>query len=341
VPALLICNGLGDELFFDEQGWLATMPLPARIPDIVAALDTLVDRSHRPPAAQAASAIADAAAVIGATPVADAGADADAAPTNESDVATIAPQPEPRDAGPASPWGIRTIDVVLPTVQVDSDERIPDERIDIVLPVSAAVRLPDSPAEIALSRMLIDARTPMRRGPTMTSDPLTYDRRAVDFARALVALVDELPSTSGAAGVVLSRVMATVGATEGAVLLSDGLEWRVAAGAGLRPLEWRLQLPDRHWVIDTVVRSNTALVVDDTDAVRGRLSPLPLSRADHLLVAPLGRVAALAVVSKPTPFAKLDVDRLQFLPQEVLDRLADSLHVRSLARALDPLRDMP
>jgi hypothetical protein len=227
-------------------------------------------------------------------------------------------------------------------VQVVSDERIPDEPIEIVLPMSAAVRLPDSPAaEIALSRMLIDARTRMRRGTAMTSDPLTYDRRAVDFARALVALLDELPSTSGAAGVVLSRVMATVGAAQGAVLLSDGLEWRVAAGAGLRPLEWRLQLPDRHWVIDTVVRSNTALVVDDTDAVRGRLSPLPLSRADHLLIAPLGRVAALAVVSKPTPFAKLDVDRLQFLPQDVLDRLADSLHVRSLARALDPLRDMP
>jgi hypothetical protein len=204
------------------------------------------------------------------------------------------------------------------------------------------VRLPDSgTADITQTRMLGDAPTPLRRSQTMTSDPLTYDRRAVEYARALIALVDELPSTSGAAGVVLSRVMAAVDAIEGAVLLSDGVEWRVAAGAGLRPLEWRLQLPDRHWVIDTVVRGNTAIVVDDTDVVRGRLSPLPLSRAEHLLIAPLGRVAALVVVSKPTPFAKNDVDRLQFLPQDALDRLADSLRVRSLARLLDPLRDLP
>jgi hypothetical protein len=185
------------------------------------------------------------------------------------------------------------------------------------------------------------AATLTRARPAPLGDPLQYDRRATDLVRALLPLTEALPSTSGAAGVVLTLALTLAAADAGAVIISDGFEWRVAAGAGLRPLEWRLQLPESHWVIETVYRGDRILLVSDSDAVRGRLAPLPLSAHRHLLIMSLRRAPAILVLARGLAFGDEDLKRLGTMSATDLDHVADSLQVRALARALDPLRDLP
>jgi hypothetical protein len=215
-----------------------------------------------------------------------------------------------------------------------------DARLDAEPPSLSAPVASDTPPVLSPNTSLIGTRLRLAQR-IATRDPLDYDRRAVDLARNLLPLTEDLPSTSGAAGAVLTRAMSVTGSDAGAVLLSDGLDWRVSAGAGLRPLEWRLQLPETHWVIETVARDNRVLIVDGTDAVRGRLSPMPLSSRSHLMVAPLGRAPGLIVLARDQAFEPTDIESLANIPVSAFDHVADSLHVRALARALDALRDLP
>ncbi|MDQ1703160.1 MAG: hypothetical protein QOF57_2412 [Frankiaceae bacterium] len=234
--------------------------------------------------------------------------------------------PLPRDAGVGAEGVIRPAGEIPHVVQLDA----PGQAAPVAAVAASARR---SPAHASV--------VPSRRPSHVLTDPLAYDRHAVELARTLLTVTESLPSTSGAAGLVLARAMLVTAADAGAVMLSDGMEWRVAAGAGLRPLEWRLQLHESHWVVENVARANRVVVVGDTDSVRGRLSPLPLSSAKHLMIAPLRRAPGVIVLTRAEAFGKDDVQRLDDLPSSVFEHIADSLHVRALARALDPLRDLP
>lgn len=268
-------------------------------------------------------------------------AEAATPPTASRDTATSEAGPV-SDASPA-----RTDVIVLPEtdpVPVQSRQSAPD--------VAAAPPEGDERRRLPLDRTSASADTapdlPIFNGMRQTTvvdertdDPLSHDRRASHYVRALLPLVDGLPSTSGAAGAVLSRAMDAVHAVAGAVLLPDGDDWRVAAGAGLRSLEWRLLLPRAHWVVQTVALQHRALIVDDSDTARGRLSPLPLSHLPHLALVPVLPVDGILVVSRADVFTDRDLPPLLDAQGAATDRVQDALRARELARALDPLRDLP
>lgn len=305
LPMLLVCTGMADaDMASVDQPW-STLALPASIPDVVSALDALLSprTALEPPSAPRGREPDDAVIDLTDTPQSWRIA-------TESSPATRAESLDPVG------------DETRPAHETHEAHRHALPHTMVMEPVVGAVPQRSAPA--------VD----------LTGDPLLYDGRAVDLARLLLAMTDSLPSTSGAAGQVLKTGMELVSADAGAVLLSDGLQWRVAAGAGLRPLEWRLELPETHWVVETIARGVRILLVGDSDPVRGRLAPMPLSARPHLLVAPLRRAPGIMILARERPFGPADADRIAGLPLRSYDHVADSLHVRALARALDPLRDL-
>jgi hypothetical protein len=332
-PFLLLGAGVDARTAAAAEARVEVMSPPLAMPEIVAALDRLVAGGTTAPIAEQG---------------AEAHRHADVSDPLQSFVGTGSDPQLPAQSAPddsaattESTPGTHERVIVLPDsvpsepAKAYADTRNPAAH-SLAAPTTTEGRSPGSARALAS-----DAPLRLRDRLAASRDPLDYDRRAVDLARSLLPLTEDLPSTSGAAGAVLTRAMSVTGSDAGAVLLSDGLEWRVSAGAGLRPLEWRLQLHETHWVVETVARDNRVIIVDGSDAVRGRLSPMPLSSRSHLMVAPMGRAPGIIVLARDEPFQRTDIDKLGLIPVAAFEHVADSLHVRALARALDGLRDLP
>lgn len=159
----------------------------------------------------------------------------------------------------------------------------------------------------------------------------------IDRVRALLPRVDSLPSVSESSAALLAQALVEAEADAGAVLVGDGDEWRVTAGSGLRPLEYRCVLTTTHWLVGAVRAKRDGVVVTaGSDTVRRQLSGAPLAGSRHLMAVPLtgaGGILLLARESGP-PFHRKDLERVARVGRKAADTLAEAVDLRTLARAL-------
>jgi hypothetical protein len=142
--------------------------------------------------------------------------------------------------------------------------------------------------------------------------------------------------------VLADEVVERADADAAAVLVLDGQVWRVSAGVGLRPLERRLVLDDTHWLIEETAIGGRALLVEDTDIVRQKLSGAPLAAWRHLMTLPIGELRAAVILARggdAGPFRERDLAAVVDPVREAAGLLERALQIRRLARLLAPMRD--
>jgi hypothetical protein len=128
-----------------------------------------------------------------------------------------------------------------------------------------------------------------------------------------------------------------------AVLVPDGVRWRVSGGVGLRPLERRLLLDMSHWLISEIAIGGRALLIEDSDIVRPRLAGAPLAAWRHLLAVPVPGMRAAVLLARGQEalrFTERDLAVVVPIVAEAGSLLADALELRELARVLASLRDV-
>ena len=167
--------------------------------------------------------------------------------------------------------------------------------------------------------------------------------RAMSSTDLVDALLKRLPTMLGV-GVVAAAVAADAcqraGATASAVLVTDAGRCVVAAGVGLRPLETRLQLDGKHWLVREVVRAGHGVIIADTDIARRDLVGAPLGASQHLLVVPITEVGGLVMVARDArgiAFTRLELAAVARLASEAAGPLHEALRLRELGRRLTDL----
>jgi hypothetical protein len=162
----------------------------------------------------------------------------------------------------------------------------------------------------------------------------------ISAVRALTFAVDQLDSVADTAQVVLSEALQVVPASAGALLVRDGVEWRVAAGEGLRPLEHRIRLDPEHWLVTEVSTSWHGVLISGGEGQWSQLFGAPLSSRAHLLAAPQPPLGAILMLARDDEqFSEDDLQALVPLNEEAGHLLSDAVDVRRLARALRPFCD--
>jgi hypothetical protein len=172
------------------------------------------------------------------------------------------------------------------------------------------------------------------------------DRRSAPAVRALVrALAErgsELFGVADTCQVLAQEVVERAVADAAAVVVPDGSVWRVSGGVGLRPMERRLVLDARHWLVTEVALGGQALVVGDSEAVRPRLAGAPLAGWEHLLAVPVPEVNAAVVVARSRsgrPFTQDDLEAVVGPVHEAVGLLSSAVATRRLARMLAPFTE--
>ncbi|WP_336922678.1 GAF domain-containing protein [Aquipuribacter sp. SD81] len=167
-----------------------------------------------------------------------------------------------------------------------------------------------------------------------------------DAPEALVARllpqVDRLYGVKETATAVVEHLRDTVDVAAAAVLVPDQQRWVVAAASGHRHLEERLVLAADHWLVTEVGAAQHAVIVDDTDVARNRLSGAPLSAWAHLLAVPLvsvGGIALLARGPRGPAFTSRDVGAASAAAREANSLFASAVTLRELARRLSQFAD--
>jgi hypothetical protein len=122
----------------------------------------------------------------------------------------------------------------------------------------------------------------------------------------------------------------------GALLVPDGALWRVAAGVGLRPLEYRLQLLPEAWIIENVATAGKGVLIQDSDVARLDLRGTPLASRNHLMAVPVPQVRAVLILSRDgvEPFSEDSLGSLAGLATEAGPLLEQAADLRTLARLL-------
>jgi hypothetical protein len=200
--------------------------------------------------------------------------------------------------------------------------------------ISLASRTLPSPRRAARPATEIE-RTPQRL-PALRrdrSDPY-------ELVRDLLGESTHLHGLRDVASDLLGDAIAATQADAGVVLVPDGSYWRVAAGVGIRHVEWRLALDRDAWIVNEVALTGHGIVVEGSDIVRQRLSGVPLASWDHLMSAPLPQSQVMMIVARrEPPFAKSDLELLVKAAQLRRAALDDAFALRDLARALHPFAD--
>jgi GAF domain-containing protein len=147
---------------------------------------------------------------------------------------------------------------------------------------------------------------------------------------------DRLYTLAEIADVVVDDAVQRAGADSGALLVPDGPVWRVAAGIGMRPLEFRYQLTAESWLVERVSASGRGILVEDTDVARRHLQGAPLASRTHILAVPVVAVGAILLLSRDQdpPFTEDVLGQLAVLANEAGPLLKRAIDVRTLARAL-------
>jgi len=173
-------------------------------------------------------------------------------------------------------------------------------------------------------------------GDDDAAKPLSAQSEQMDLVRALLPHTDSLRSVPECAAELLASALVEGAADAGAVLLRDGDAWRVAAGSGLRPLEFRYELTAAHWLVHTVFEAGYGVVVNDTDVARQRFAGAPLAGQRRLMAVPLTSADGLLLLARcgDSPFEDNDLKQVIKVGQEAAAELAEAAQVLLLARTL-------
>jgi hypothetical protein len=170
--------------------------------------------------------------------------------------------------------------------------------------------------------------------------PVHWD--ALELVRALATRASDLTGVPETADIVVDEAVVRSRSEAGALLVRDGEIWRVAAGAGLRPLEHRFQLAPEHWLISEVATQGHALIIDESDVARHNLFGAPLANWEHLLIAPVPDGGAILLLARHGDgYEELELTQLSALADEAAPLITAAVDSRELARLLEELRDLP
>jgi hypothetical protein len=224
--------------------------------------------------------------------------------------------------------------------------RRPDVRL--TAPTSAPETTPAPTASPPPSTVRVTSATAVPAEPGAgrsgaPSLPPIPTQPAVESGDLVRRLRDTLPSLEGLAAVaddLLEKVLGTTASEAGAVLVPDGSYWRLAAGRGIRHVEWRLAVGADSWLIDVVIDQRHGLIVEDTDIARQRLAGVPLASWENLMAGPvLGTAAIVLLARHEPPYGDDHIRTLTTDGEAFRDRLLDAIALRELARSLQPFAD--
>ena len=210
---------------------------------------------------------------------------------------------------------------------------------------SSTLERAGTPAELLMLSQGPPVSVPAERAGHTAERPRRAELadRAMSSTDLVDALLKRLPTMLGV-GVVAAAVAADAcqraGATASAVLVTDAGRCVVAAGVGLRPLETRLQLDGKHWLVREVVRAGHGVIIADTDIARRDLVGAPLGASQHLLVVPITEVGGLVMVARDArgiAFTRLELAAVARLASEAAGPLHEALRLRELGRRLTDL----
>ena len=210
---------------------------------------------------------------------------------------------------------------------------------------SSTLERAGTPAELLMLSQGPPVSVPAERAGQTAERPRRAELadRAMSSTDLVDALLKRLPTMLGV-GVVAAAVAADAcqraGATASAVLVTDAGRCVVAAGVGLRPLETRLQLDGKHWLVREVVRAGHGVIIADTDIARRDLVGAPLGASQHLLVVPITEVGGLVMVARDArgiAFTRLELAAVARLASEAAGPLHEALRLRELGRRLTDL----
>ena len=227
---------------------------------------------------------------------------------------------------------------------LDDIERL---RVSVPQPERAPVEPKRSPAK-AHRRPKRTPQTKVNRQPSPDVVPERARQGAgpgaidpVGLVRALTAVTDQLFGVPETAEVVIVDAVARTGADAGALLVPDHGDWRVAAGLGLRPLEHRYELHSGSWLVHEIACGHRGAIIEESDIARERLQGAPLASWRHLLAAPVPNVEALLLLARrdDPPFDEENLRVLAALGEEAAPLLGSAVDTRTLARCLWDFRD--
>jgi hypothetical protein len=162
----------------------------------------------------------------------------------------------------------------------------------------------------------------------------------VELVEALVDRAPELERVQDVAARLAARCLAPARAVAAAVLVPDGVAWRVEGGAGLTAAERRVVLGIGHRLVAGVAPGGRYLSVDGMDPVREHLAGAPLAGRQHVIAVPVPPTQAIVVLARDegAPFGGADVGALAAELVLAASELRTAMRARILARLLDPLR---
>lgn len=193
------------------------------------------------------------------------------------------------------------------------------QSLPVSVPAEQAGRIPELP-----------------RRPELPDQPMS----STDLVDALLERLPTMLGVGVVAAAVADDACHRVRATAAAVLITDAELCVVAAGVGLRPLETRLQLDGKHWLVREVVRAGHGVIIADTDIARRDLVGAPLGAAQHLLVVPITEVGGLVMVARDASdvaFTRLELAAVARLATEAAGPLHEAMRLRELGRRLTAL----
>lgn len=171
----------------------------------------------------------------------------------------------------------------VPTERTEPTE--PTEPMTPTASVEHAAWLPDDDLEPSTPD-----RLPVPRGLVSRMEQVAAFARA---SRSVTEVAEDL------AGALSARLSSDV-----AVLVRHGGSWRVVAGVGLRPLEWR-DLDELPGAMSVLSADRPTLTIGDSDDMRGQLAGVPLAR--HLSLVMSLQEDVLVLLGRELPFRKPDV----------------------------------
>lgn len=169
-------------------------------------------------------------------------------------------------------------------------------------------------------------------------------RNALEGARELESLLDEIPSLSDPHAMARALVRETVellGPETAVLYASDADGYRVAASHGLSAVEQSIVVPREQALFTDIASRMEAVLVAPVDLVRGLVSGIGGTNCDAMMLAPLdvdGRCAGILLAGR-SRFGDEDLERLWHLAEEAAPgfaaaRLIDRLRHRQLPVAL-------
>jgi hypothetical protein len=162
----------------------------------------------------------------------------------------------------------------------------------------------------------------------------------IAMVRSLLGEAGRLPRVADTAGVILSRATEASPADASAVLVPDEGVWRVEAGAGLRPLEERLQIDGTHWLVTETAVGRRGLLIKNTDVARNQLAGAPLASWANLLALPVSVDALVLMAREGTEFTRADLNRVAEAMSGIDGPMNEAIDVRRLARKMIAYLDL-